>query len=365
MTGPATDARETDDAGGPGGTSGGPPGSRTFGLEGRAAPGLYLVAWLATILGGIFLLVALLAGGGGTAVALGLAGSALFAVGFVAGAGSQALERSRRAVALDPARDAEPILGDPTAPPRDPFAGPYVGPSPFLVFAASLPLTILLVALLMAPLALLGVAPTSPAAALLSVVVTGVVYLALIRLLVVGPGALSWREMGLVRFGPAQARELIAGAALAVPVILLTAVLADLLVRLLGTVPDSPLPPATDAPGLVANLLAAAIVAPIGEELFYRGFATTAWARGVGPSGAIVRGAVFFAVVHILAIGGGTFGEAAGRVAIAFIGRLPVAFALGWLFVRRRSLYASIGLHATFNLALIVLAEFASRIAGF
>ena len=40
---------------------------------------------------------------------------------------------------------------------------------------------------------------------------------------------------------------------------------------------------------------------------------------------------------------------------------LPIALALGWLFVRRGSIYASIGLHATFNGFLLVLAEAATR----
>jgi len=49
---------------------------------------------------------------------------------------------------------------------------------------------------------------------------------------------------------------------------------------------------------------------------------------------------------------------------VAFIGRLPIALVLGWLFVRRGSIYASIGLHATFNGFLLVLAEVATRATG-
>ena len=49
--------------------------------------------------------------------------------------------------------------------------------------------------------------------------------------------------------------------------------------------------------------------------------------------------------------------------AVGFIGRLPVALVLGWLFVRRGSLWAPIGLHAAFNGILLVAAEAALRSA--
>ncbi len=100
--------------------------------------------------------------------------------------------------------------------------------------------------------------------------------------------------------------------------------------------PDSPLPPAGDHGGLLLNLVAGAIIAPIGEELLFRGFATTAWARDLGPRRALVQGALFFAVVHVLTITGGTAGGALGLAVIGFVARLPVALALGWLFVERR-----------------------------
>ena len=124
-------------------------------------------------------------------------------------------------------------------------------------------------------------------------------------------------------------------------------------------VPESPLPPADSGLGLLANLIAAVVVAPIGEELFYRGFATTAWVRGMGANAGIVRGALFFAIVHVLTIGGTGFSEAIGGALVGFAGRLPVALALGWIFVRRRSLYAAIGMHAVFNAVLVVAATLA------
>ena len=79
----------------------------------------------------------------------------------------------------------------------------------------------------------------------------------------------------------------------------------------------------------------------------------------------LVRGAIFFAIVHVLAVTAPTFGEGVARAAIAFLGRLPISIALGWIFLRRRSLYASIGLHAAFNGALVLIAEAASRVVAF
>ena len=99
----------------------------------------------------------------------------------------------------------------------------------------------------------------------------------------------------------------------------------------------------------MANLVSAAILAPIGEELFFRGFATTAWARALGPAAAIVRGAVFFAFAHVLTLFDASFETGAQRALFSFLALLPVAVALGWVFLRRRSLYAAIGLHGAFN----------------
>ena len=105
------------------------------------------------------------------------------------------------------------------------------------------------------------------------------------------------------------------------------------------------------------NLLAGAVVAPLYEELLFRGFATTAWARVVAPATAIVRTSILFALAHVLTQGGEDFSQALAIAAVGAAGRLPVALALGWVFVRRRSLWASVGLHAAFNAILLVIAE--------
>lgn len=304
----------------------------TFSLEGRHAPGLYLAGWLASILGGPLLLVAILSGIPGMGgLVLTLAGSLLVGLGLLAAAGAQAIERSRR---VDLA---------------------YRGPSPLLVFGASIPLSILAAI----PLILLGIDVATPAATLIAVVQIDVIWLVLIGLTVVGPRAMRWAEIaaGVVDRRRSQiAGDVAAGALTALPVLLATAVLGQLLILLFGVVPEGPLPYTRDPAGLIVNLITAAVIAPLGEEIFYRGFATGAWARSIGPRAAIVRGALFFAVAHVLTLGGTDFGHAAPAAIVAFAVRIPVGLTLGWIFLSRRSLPASVALHATFNGVLVLLA---------
>lgn len=229
------------------------------------------------------------------------------------------------------------------------------------MFAAALPVSYLIGSLVAVPLAAAGVDLRGPIIALLSIVIQAVVYLALIRLLVVDAGALSWADMGLRRPDRAAIVELSRGALWAVPVIAVTIGVAGVLARLVPVTPVSPLPPTGDDIGLLVNLLAGAVVAPVAEAILFRGFATTAWARTMPARRALVRGALFFAIVHVLTISGSTAGEAAGLALVGFASRIPVALALGWLFLRRESLWAPIGLHATFNGILIVLGEVAVR----
>jgi membrane protease YdiL (CAAX protease family) len=55
-------------------------------------------------------------------------------------------------------------------------------------------------------------------------------------------------------------------------------------------------------------------------------------------------------------VGGATFNEAIAKAFIGFAVRVPVAFALGWVFLQRRSIIAPIGLHAAFNGLLLLIA---------
>ncbi len=309
-----------------------PLGLTVFSLEGRAAPALFLVGWLASLIGLGATIVAALAGSGLAGVILFAAGTALLTLGLVAAAGSQAIERRAAGVTT------------------------YAGPSPVLVFAASVSSTLFLSAVLGSLLIRLGLSPEAPLFTLVGSVIIFGSYVGLVRFLVVGTGALTWRDLGFRASSRGFAEDAAWGAALAVPVLAVTGIVAALLSTFLP-LPDPVLPPATDAAGVVLNLAVAAVIAPIGEEIFFRGFATTAWARIYGARRALIQGAVFFAVAHVLTLGAVEPVEGLKLALFASLVRLPVALTLGWLFLQRRSLVAPIFLHATYNgLPIIALA---------
>ena len=316
------------------------PGASTFTIEGRQAPALFVVGWLATVVGLGAIVIALLGGGTQAALVLLIPGLILLSVGLVAGAGSQGIERRARGTTA------------------------YAGPSPFLVFAASIPVSLLVAIVIGVPLTLAGIAVDGPAGRLASVSGQAIVYIGLIRLLVVDTGALSWAQMGMRRFDGRAVTDLLGGAVWAIPVIIATVPIAAILTEIFPVEPVSPLPPAGEPIGLVANLIAGAIVAPIAEEILFRGFATTAWARVFGPRRALIQGAIFFAAVHVITVAAGTASEALGLIVIGFASRLPVALALGWLFLRRGTIWAPIGLHAAFNGVLLLIAEIATTPTG-
>jgi membrane protease YdiL (CAAX protease family) len=318
----------------------GPPGATTFTIEGRRAPALFVVGWLASLLGLGTIAIALLSGGADLAPVLLLAGLVLLSVGLVAGAGSQGIERRARGTLA------------------------YRGPSPILVVVASIPISLLAVVAIGVPLALIGLEVDGPIGQLASVIAQALIYAGLIRLLVVDTGALSWAEMGVRRLDGRAVGEVLSGVMLALPVIVLTIPVALVLSVIFPVTPVSPLPPTGETAGFAIQLAAGVIVAPIGEELLFRGFATTAWARSFGARRAVIQGGVFFALVHVLTITGNTAGEAAALAVVAFASRLPVALALGWLFLRRGTIWAPIGLHAAFNGLLLILGEVAYRSTG-
>jgi membrane protease YdiL (CAAX protease family) len=296
-----------------------------------------VVGWLATLVGATCIVIAVLAGGGIASIGLLVVGLTLLSVGLIAGAGSQGIERRVRATL------------------------PYRGPSPLLVFAAAIPVSVLIGILIGVPLDLMGAPLDGPFGALLSVTIQALVYVALVRLLVVDTGALDWGAMGVRRLDWMAVVEMARGALWAIPVIAVTGIVAGLLLRIFPVVPVSPLPPTGDPGGLAVSLLAGVIVAPFGEEILFRAFATTAWVRGLGARRGVVLAALVFAFAHVLTINGTNAGDAIGLAVVGFGSRVPVALALGWIFLRRGSVWASFGLHAAFNGILLILAEVASR----
>ena len=273
-------------------------------------------------------------------------------MGLIAGAGSQGLERRARGLL------------------------PYRGPSPFLVFAAAIPVSILALLVAVIPMQVVGLQVDGPFGRLVSVLLQTIVYVLLIRLLVVDTGALGWVEMGVRRVDRHAVSDMAKGALWAIPVIAVTIPVAAVLGSLFTVTPESPLPPTGETSGFILNLIAGVILAPLGEEMLFRGLATTAWVRGLGERRGIVRGALFFALVHVLTISGSSAGEAFQLALIGFATRVPVALALGFLFVRgysmvvpgfgritapAGSLWVPFGLHAAFNGTLLILAEVAVR----
>jgi len=312
-------------------------GVSTFTIEGRSAPALFVVGWLATLLGMGLVIVAVLAGGGAAMLGLIVVGLLLLAIGLVAAAGSQGIERRARGMSG------------------------YAGPSPLLVFAASIPVSVLAVIVVGLPLGLAGVALDGPFGALLSVAIQAIVYVGLIRLLVVDTVALDWRAMGVRALDRLAVGEMLGGALWALPVIAVTIPVSLALLAVFPVTPESPLPPTGEAVGFALSLLAGALVAPFGEEILFRGFATTAWVRGVGVRQGVLRAALVFAFAHVLTTTGTSAGNALGLAVVGFGTRIPIAIALGWLFTRRGSIWSSFGLHAAFNAMLLVIAELANR----
>jgi membrane protease YdiL (CAAX protease family) len=322
------------DSGNPDPPSSPRPGASIFTIEGRAAPGLFVVGWLASLLGAGFLLVGALSG---SPLFVLLLGPALLSLGLIAGAGSQALERRAR-------------------------GEPYAGPSPYLVFAATI-FVVRLVALLLGQLLDVLFGPSAnipaPVVQVIGALLTAAIFIGIVRLVVVDTGALSWADMQIRRFDKRAIADLAAGAALAIPTIGVTLIVAAVLVSILRVVSPSPLPPTGELSGLLLQLVAAAIVAPIAEEIFFRGFALTAWRRSMSVNRAILRATILFAIAHVIGTAGDDFGQTLRIMVVGAGTRLPVAWALGWIFVRRGSIWASIGLHATFNGVLLVLAHLA------
>ena len=275
---------------------------------------------------------------GGGAIALLVIGLVVLSIGLVAAAGSQGIERRAR--------------GDLA----------YQGPSPLLVFAAAIPVSLVAVIVVSLPLVAAGIEVDSPIGRLLSVVVQTLVYAGLIRLLVVDTRALSWAEMGVRRLDGRAFGNLASGALWAFPVIVVTALLSGALLQFFPVTPVSPLPRTGETVGFLLQFAAGAFFAPVGEELLFRGLATTAWVRSLGTRQGLVRAALVFALAHVLTVAGSSAQEAFGLVVVGFTTRIPVALALGWLFIRSGSIWAPLGLHMAFNGILLVLSELAPQL---
>lgn len=298
----------------------------------RPAAGLYVAAWA-------------LCGGGIAGLVIGLA-SGPPARGFV-------LMGALVALILGLATAAgQQLVARRTRP-----AGQYRGPAPLILFFLQLTLVSSISIILFAA----GVPLDTPAGFLVAATLLLGGYLLVVWLFVVRGGALSWRDM--IRAQPLDASravfDIAIGGATMFGVAIAAAIIGGLIARLLGTDAPDVVPTPQAAPEILMVAVAAALLVPIGEEIFFRGFTMTAWLRDVGPRSALIRATAFFALVHVLNITTETFGEGLAQAILQLAVITPVGLALGWLYLKR-GLIAAIGGHAAFNLLgvlILVLAQ--------
>lgn len=99
-----------------------------------------------------------------------------------------------------------------------------------------------------------------------------------------------------------------------------------------------------NASGLLLFILLACVIAPLFEEIFFRGFLFQAFARSWGvPAGAVISAALF-ALSHL-------------QLDVA-VPLFVLGLGLAFVFVVTRSLWASIALHAAFNAIAVVVWAF-------
>ena len=311
-------------------------------LAGREAPALYVIGLFATVVG----VSALVAGIAGAGVGLVILALVLVGVGGIALSGASALQR----------RVDTPAAG-------------WRGPGPLAIFWTTIPWALLAQLLVAAMLTAVGAATAlrTPLGTLALAAASNAATGLIIGLVVVGSGAVRWRDLILATpaaspktMPPPDRRgglagDLFWGVALALPIMTAAGLFATLVMNGTGVSAPVVLPPAMGALDLAANVLTAGLIAPIGEELLYRGVIAQAWGRQSSARRAILFSAIVFAFAHTLTVGGTSVADAASVAAVAFLVRLPLGIALGWLWIRRRSLIATIALHASYNLAIVAV----------
>jgi membrane protease YdiL (CAAX protease family) len=88
-------------------------------------------------------------------------------------------------------------------------------------------------------------------------------------------------------------------------------------------------------------VLAAVVVAPVAEELYFRGFLLQGLWRSFGPRWAIVASALVFGLFH--------FGGARLQTVLPMVSATAIGLVFGYLFVRTRNLAVTILAHALVN----------------
>jgi membrane protease YdiL (CAAX protease family) len=297
-------------------------------LRDRPAAGLYVLAWLLSLVGVGLLFVAAQAGGTGFGGVLLMAALLLLLGGLSSAAGYQVVIRSAR---------------------PEPY---FRGPSPLILFGVLLVLTNIVSLVLL----VLGVGREDTGATFLVnslVLLAG--YLFVVGVFGFRSGALTLRSIGWP-VGESTSRllvDVVIGAGLLFVVAILDGAWGTLLTFVLGAEPPNVLPAPTTSADIAFMAIGACLLIPIGEELLFRGYSVTAWLRDMGERSALIRSTAFFAFVHIVNIAAVQSQEGAitglKQATIEVLVIAPVGLALGWLFLRR-GLLAAIAGHAAFNL---------------
>ncbi len=316
----------------------GPPGARTFSIEGRAAPGLYVTGWFLGLVGALLIILAVFDAAGAAAVFFAGAGLVALVVAFSAACGYQLVDRSRRPAAA------------------------YHGPSPLLLLGFVLALSTLVELCI----GLTGVVDERPTLTfLLAVLIPAAVYLTAVHTFAVRGGAMTWAGIARLRPGPPARRlgDWLVGAAAGISLVLPVLIGSAALTAILGTVPDSSLPRLTGDVDALVIALGAVVIAPIGEEIFFRGFVYSAWRIDLGVTAAIRRSAILFAAVHVLNVAVSPqdpLTSIGAQLLVQFLVIVPAGLLLAFMY-ERRGLAASLGAHMAYNGGLLFLAALATR----
>jgi membrane protease YdiL (CAAX protease family) len=150
--------------------------------------------------------------------------------------------------------------------------------------------------------------------------------------------------------------SILLGCLLAIPAWIGTVLVAAIVARLLELLGKAPQPGVVDEAIARVDptvlLIAIVLIAPVAEELFFRGVVFNAWLREYGARAAIVGSAALFAVIHA--------DPSSLDMLIGSLARVLPIFGLGLglavLYKRTRSLLAPIAMHATFNAISLTLA---------
>jgi len=222
----------------------------------------------------------------------------------------------------------------------------YRGPSVLVIFAMiELGLPFLLVPPLLAFTGGDIETLSSPGALTLQLLITPLGFFALLAVFVAVPRALDGVRLWQ---GAASARQAVIGLLAGLLVWSAAQVLAGVLVailHLLGINPEGEQEVTAIAQQLPVPVavLTIAVLAPIAEELFFRGFVFNAWEREYGTRRALIGATLLFGLAHV-----------PGGTPLAVVVVLLLGLLLTGVYARTRNLATTIGIHATFNLASVL-----------